>query len=90
MSYCSKTQSITATSSNDAEFLAAVVAAKQAKYLRAVMQEIGFRQEGPTPLFEDNMSAITLVNTVYRPAVPDTLIFNFLPFKIGVSKVLFT
>ena len=45
-----------------AEFLAAVVAAKQAKYLRAVLTELGFPPAGPTPIYEDNMSAINMIN----------------------------
>ena len=62
IAYRSKTQSITATSSTEAEFLAAVLAAKQAKYLRAIMYDLGFKQEGATPLYGDNMSAINMVN----------------------------
>ena len=44
VSYRTKTQSITATSSTEAEFLAAVFAVKHAKYLRAVMHKLGFPQ----------------------------------------------
>ena len=62
VSYRTKTQSITATSSTEAEFLAAVLAAKHAKYLRAIMKELGFAQTEPTPLYEDNMSAIKMIN----------------------------
>jgi hypothetical protein len=62
VSYRTKTQSITATSSTEAEFLAAVLAAKHAKYLRAVLYELGFAQQGPTPIYEDNMSAIKMIN----------------------------
>ena len=62
VSYRSKTQSITATSSTEAEFLAAVLSAKQAKYLRAILKELGFPQKCPTPLYEDNMSAINMIN----------------------------
>ena len=62
MSYRTKTQSITATSSTEAEFLAAVFAAKHAKYLRALMRELGYPQELPTPIYEDNMSAIKMTN----------------------------
>ena len=62
VSYRCKTQSITATSSTEAEFLAAVVAAKQAKYLRAVLTELGFPPAGPTPIYEDNQSAINMIN----------------------------
>ena len=63
ISYRTKTQSITATSSTEAEFLAAVLAAKHAKYLRAVLQELGFAQEHATPIYEDNMSAIKMINS---------------------------
>jgi hypothetical protein len=60
--YRSKTQTITATSSTEAKFLAAVLAAKHAKYLRAVLLELGFSQRAPTPLYEDKMSAINIIN----------------------------
>ena len=62
ISYCTKTQSITATSSMEAEFLATVLAAKHAKYLHAILKELGFPQHGPTPIYEDNMSAIKMIN----------------------------
>ena len=63
ISYRSKTQSLTATSSTEAEFYAAVTCAKQAKYLRAVMWGLGFPPHGPTPIFEDNVSAINMINS---------------------------
>ena len=62
ISYRSKTQPTTATSSTEAEFIAAVAAAKHAKYLRAVLLELGYAQRGPTPIYEDNMSAINMIN----------------------------
>jgi hypothetical protein len=54
IAYKSKTQSITATSSTEAEFLAAVVTAKAARFLRAVLSDLNFRQVHPTPIYEDN------------------------------------
>ena len=62
VAYKSKTQTVTATSSTEAEFIAAVLAAKTAKYLRAVLSDLGFRQQEPTVLYEDNASAIKIVN----------------------------
>jgi len=62
VSYRTKTQSITATSSTEAEFLAAVLAAKHVKYLRAILLELGFKQFGPTTIYEDNQSAIKMIN----------------------------
>ena len=58
----SKLQSIVATSSTESEFIAAVQAAKTAKYLRSVLFELGFPQEGPTRLYEDNQAAILMTN----------------------------
>lgn len=62
VSYRSKTQSVTATSSTEAEFIAAVSAAKSAKYLRAILGELGFPQSFPTPIYIDNISAIQIIN----------------------------
>jgi hypothetical protein len=62
IAYKSKLQATVATSSTEAEFIAAVHAAKIAKYLRSVLEEFGFPQEGPTPLYEDNMAAIAMIN----------------------------
>jgi hypothetical protein len=62
ISYCTKTQSITATSSTEAEFLAAVLAVKHAKYLCAVLHELGFSQCAATLIYEDNMLAINMIN----------------------------
>eukprot|EP00980_Cylindrotheca_fusiformis_P008178 scaffold1732_cov76-Cylindrotheca_fusiformis.AAC.1 len=62
VSYKCKTQPLTATSSTEAEFYAAVSAAKHAKYLRAILSELGFPQEEPTPLYCDNQSAIKMIN----------------------------
>ena len=62
ITYHTKTQSIIVTSSMEAEFLATVLAAKQAKYLCAILKELGFPQHDPTPIYEDNMSAIKMIN----------------------------
>jgi hypothetical protein len=68
IAYRCHTQTITATSSTEAEFLAAVEAAKIAKYLRSILRELGFPQDGPTPIYEDNESTIKIVNAG-RPTV---------------------
>ena len=53
---------ICTTSCLRVEFLAAVTAAKHAKYLRGILLKLGYPQDGPTPLYEDNMSAINMIN----------------------------
>jgi hypothetical protein len=48
VAYRSKTQSITATSSTEAEFLAAISTAKTARYLRSVLRDLGFGRSSAT------------------------------------------
>ena len=61
MVYRSKTQTLTALSSTEAKFIAAVTAAKTAKYIRSVLIELGFKQNEPTPIYEDNKPTIDIV-----------------------------
>jgi len=62
MAYRSRTQSICAQSSTEAELIAANAAAKVTKYLRFILHELGYTQAEPTPIYEDNDSAIKIVN----------------------------
>ena len=55
VAYKSKLQATVATSSTEAEFIAAVHAAKLAKYLHTILFEFGVPQEGLTLLYEDNV-----------------------------------
>jgi Reverse transcriptase (RNA-dependent DNA polymerase) len=63
VAFKSKQQDTIATSSTEAEFIAAVLAAKMIKYLRSILFELGFEQDAPTPIFEDNQAAIHMVNS---------------------------
>ena len=62
LAYKSKIQPTVSTSSTEAEFIAAVHAAKIAKYLRSVLSELGYAQSEPTTLYGDNAAAILMVN----------------------------
>jgi len=62
IAYKSKLQTIITTSSTVAEFVAAVHAAKIARYLCSVLKDLGFTQEHPTVLYEDNQAAIAMIN----------------------------
>jgi hypothetical protein len=62
IAYRSKLQPVVATSSTEAEFYAAVAAAKMAKYFRSILSELGFAPSSSTPLYEDNEAAIAMVN----------------------------
>ena len=60
---CSKTQSVTAISSIEAEFLVAVSCAKILLYMRSMLYELGFPCNGPTPIYEVNAPTIDIVNS---------------------------
>jgi hypothetical protein len=62
VSFKASTQKLTATSSTEAEFIAAVSAGKQVKYLRAILRQLGYRQLLPTPIYGDNKSSIQMIN----------------------------
>ena len=60
--YKSTTQDVNALSSTEAEFIAAVTAAKTTCYLRSMLNKLGFLQLKPTRIFEDNASTIRIFN----------------------------
>jgi hypothetical protein len=57
-----KQQPTVTTSSTESQFIAAVLAAKIAKYLRSILIDFGFPPSGPTLLYEDNKAATNMVN----------------------------
>jgi Reverse transcriptase (RNA-dependent DNA polymerase) len=63
IAYKSKLQPAVATSSTEAEFVCAVQTAKTVKYLRSILAELGVTQRGPTTIYEDNLTAIAMVNS---------------------------
>ena len=65
--YKSKTQSLTAGSSTEAEFIAAHTAAKIAIYLRLVLKQLGFEQKDPTLIHIDNLPALQMINDNTSP-----------------------
>jgi hypothetical protein len=61
--YRSKTQTVTALSLTEAGFYAAIAAAKVVRYIRAVLHDLGYTQNNPTSIYEDNKSAISIINS---------------------------
>lgn len=57
--WASKGQSLTAQSTTEADYIAATDAAKEAMWLRHLVQELGVKQT-EVPLFGDNQSALAL------------------------------
>lgn len=60
--WLAKLQTTCAMSSTEAEFMQAVSCAKCVKYGRSILNGIGRDQNGPSPIKEDNMAAIMIVN----------------------------
>jgi hypothetical protein len=60
VSWCSKLQSIVALSTTEAEYIAAVSAGKEIRWMRNLLVEIGFPATAPSILRIDNPSAISV------------------------------
>jgi hypothetical protein len=64
ISWFSRKQECTATSTTDAEFVAGSEAAKEGTWIKSLLEEIGQGLPGPIPLFCDNQGAIKVA---YNP-----------------------
>jgi len=62
VAYKAKMQSTVATSSTEAEFIAAVYAAKAVKHLRSILNDLHLLPPKPTTIYEDNKAAIDMIN----------------------------
>ena len=60
VSWSSKLQSIVALSTTEAEYIAAVSAGKEIRWMRNLLHEMGFSPTGPSVLRIDNQSAISV------------------------------
>jgi hypothetical protein len=79
------------TSSTEAEFIAAVHAAKIANYLRSILHELNYKQSGPTVLHEDNDAAILMINAsrpTPRACYIDIQHFAILEWKVNGDIIL--
>jgi hypothetical protein len=64
ISWKSKMQKTTALSTAEAEYYSASTAATEVLYLRFLLNGLGFAQERPTPVYEDNSACIEWGNNV--------------------------
>jgi hypothetical protein len=62
IAYKSKYQATIALSSTEAEFTAAAEVGKITLYLRSILYELGFSQDLPTIIYEDNTGALHMAN----------------------------
>lgn len=69
MVYKSKTRLLTASSSTEAEFIAAHEAAKAVRCLWFVLQELGFAEGEPMKILIDDQLALKIINDNQSPTV---------------------
>ncbi len=62
VAYKAKFQTTVATSSTEAEFIAAVNTAKAVKHLCSVLSDLGLLSSNPSTIYEDNKAAIDMIN----------------------------
>jgi len=62
IAYKAKMQPTIATSSTEAEFIAAVYTAKAVKHLQSVLNDLGLLYLKPTIIYKDNKAAINMIN----------------------------
>jgi hypothetical protein len=60
-----RTQSLVALSSTEAELIAVDEAARELRYLEKVLADLGIKAPRPTPMGQDNMSAISIVGSTH-------------------------
>eukprot|EP00961_Rhodomonas_salina_P243296 3287693-Rhodomonas_salina.4 len=63
VSWQSTRQQVTALSTAEAEYYAASVAGTDVTYMQRIMGDLGYKQEQPTVLWEDNMECICMSQT---------------------------
>eukprot|EP00961_Rhodomonas_salina_P158191 2129584-Rhodomonas_salina.3 len=79
VSWQSKRQNLVALSSSEAEFYAASYAGCDVIYLWRLVEELGYKQRGPTPVFEDNWACIYLSHNAtmfHKTKHVDVLVYN--------------
>ena len=60
ISWAARLQRTVALSTAEAEFMALAETAKEAQWLRALLRSLGYPQDDPTVIWEDNQSCILL------------------------------
>ena len=67
ISWQSRRQDSVALSTSETEYMDAREGGKEVVYIRDILQDFGFSQQGPTNLYEDNLAAVDMsINPVRR------------------------
>ena len=92
ISWASKLQPTVALSSSESEYMAACYAAQEAIHLRRLMGSLGFTQEEPTIIYEDNMGCIGMSENpiMHQRSKHIDIRFHFLRETVANGQVLLT
>ena len=60
ISFCSRRQASVSLSTTDAEVRAATEVTREIMYLRRLLADLGYKQDGPTPVYEDNKATVVV------------------------------
>ena len=87
----SERQSIVALSTTEAEYVALSTATREAIWLRSLLKGVGFAQESPTTMLEDNLGTISLAkNPAQHPRTKDIDRYHFIRDAITREETQFT
>ena len=93
ISWTSRLQPSTADSSTNSEYIASAEAAKEACYLRPLMECLGFQQKLPITMYEDNQACIALSkhHAYHRRTKHIALRWHFIREKVeeGIVKLVY-
>lgn len=89
VSWASKLQPTVALSSSEAEYMSACSAVQEAIHLKRLMKSLGYDQDGPTVIFEDNQGAIKISEnpTLHKRSKHIDIKFHFVREKVGTGEV---
>eukprot|EP00961_Rhodomonas_salina_P085777 1152050-Rhodomonas_salina.5 len=82
VSWQSVRHQVTALSSAEAQYYAVSTAGADITYIRRLMEELGYAQTKPTPMFEDNMPASTRFGT----SIPESSTYVSCARRPGITK----
>jgi hypothetical protein len=91
ISWKSRHQPTVALSTTEAEYMAATEATKEAVWLRAFLDNLGYKQLNPTSILDDNQSCISLTkNPTYHARTKHIDIqHHFVREKVEANEVIF-
>ena len=86
IAWSSKLQGLVTLSTTEAEFVAAVTAGQQIIWLRNLLSEFGYKFDGPSTLYMDNLSAISVAKNPEHHGWMKHLDLRFFWLREAVSE----